>query len=134
MDTHSGSCLCSKVRFELDAIFHGFFLCHCSRCRKTTGSAHGANLFSKAANFRWLEGEANVKTFRVPGSRFLTTFCDTCGSTLPTFDKGHLLVPAGSLDSAVDCQPDGHIFVASRAEWDHDLELVPRFNSVPDIT
>lgn len=134
MIKHSGSCLCSKVRFEIGGVFHGFFLCHCSRCRKTSGSAHGANLFSETAHFRWLAGEANVKTFRVPDSRFMKTFCDTCGSALPTFDQGHLVVPAGSLDSTVDLQPDGHIFVGSRAKWDHDLERVPRFDSAPAMS
>ncbi|MDG2046246.1 MAG: GFA family protein [Halioglobus sp.] len=134
MSTYSGSCLCSKVRFEIDASLNQFFLCHCSRCRKNTGSAHAANLLSKTASFRWLTGQASVNVYRVPGSRFIAAFCDTCGSALPTFEDGHLVVPAGSLDSDIECQPNAHIFVGSKAKWDHDLELVPRFDHVPAET
>ena len=37
---HRGSCLCGKVTFEIEGNFEQFFLCHCERCRKDTGSAH----------------------------------------------------------------------------------------------
>jgi hypothetical protein len=43
--TVTGSCLCGAVSFEVSGAFDSFFLCHCSRCRKDTGSAHAANLF-----------------------------------------------------------------------------------------
>ena len=43
--THSGTCLCGAVRFEISGSFERFYLCHCSRCRKGSGSAHAANLF-----------------------------------------------------------------------------------------
>ena len=44
MNKHLGSCLCGEVRFEVTGDFERFFLCHCGRCRKDTGSAHAANL------------------------------------------------------------------------------------------
>jgi hypothetical protein len=34
-----GSCLCGGVRFEVDRAVGPFELCHCSRCRKASGSA-----------------------------------------------------------------------------------------------
>jgi len=43
-----------------------------------------------------------------------------------------LVVPAGSLDSAVPIKPNAHIFVSSRAGWDDALEKIPtvdRFSS-----
>ena len=36
-----------------------------------------------------------------------------------------LVVPAGSLDSEVPIRPDAHLFVESKANWDHDLEEIP---------
>ena len=39
-----GGCLCGAVRFELDRAVGPFELCHCNRCRKTTGSAYAAGL------------------------------------------------------------------------------------------
>lgn len=128
-----GSCLCGEVRFEIVGDFERFFLCHCGRCRKDTGSAHAANLFSSTAKLTWLSGEAKIKTFRVPSSRHVKAFCSACGSAVPhVYGNGALLVvPAGSLDSAVDIRPQAHIFFASRANWDQHLEDVPKFDELP---
>jgi len=48
-NTYAGSCLCGEVRFEIEGEFERFYLCHCEFCRKDTGSAHAANLFSSTA-------------------------------------------------------------------------------------
>ena len=39
----TGKCLCGVVQFRISGEFESFFLCHCSRCRKDSGSAHSAN-------------------------------------------------------------------------------------------
>ena len=39
-----------------------------------------------------------------------------------------LVVPAGSLDSDVFIKPQGHIYYASKANWDLNLESVPKFD------
>jgi len=64
MSKYVGSCLCGEVRFEIVGDFDRFFLCHCGRCRKDTGSAHAANLFSSTAKIHWLSGQAKIKNFR----------------------------------------------------------------------
>src|SRR5262245_54108822 len=66
MSKHLGSCLCGDVRFEILGAFERFFLCHCGRCRKDTGSAHAANLFSSTAKVRWLSGQSAISTYQVP--------------------------------------------------------------------
>jgi hypothetical protein len=132
-DQHHGSCLCGAVRFAIDGSFERFFLCHCSHCRKDTGSAHAANLFSSSAKLTWLAGEGDVTSFDLPGTRHAKSFCKTCGSALPKLQMGGALlaVPAGSLDSALAMRPDAHLFVASRAEWDRDLETVAKIERLP---
>ncbi|MCZ4350909.1 GFA family protein [Roseovarius aestuarii] len=62
----TGQCLCGAVRFHISGEFESFFVCHCSRCRKDSGSAHSANLFSPTAKIIWVSGEANIKTFGNP--------------------------------------------------------------------
>ena len=99
MSKHMGSCLCGQVRFEIVGDFERFFLCHCGRCRKDTGSAHAANLFSSTAKVRWLSGQAKIKIFYVPLTRHEKSFCSECGSALPRIQMNGalLVVPAGSL-------------------------------------
>jgi hypothetical protein len=40
MTTYRGSCICGEIAFEVDGPFDHFLSCHCSRCRKSTGTAH----------------------------------------------------------------------------------------------
>jgi hypothetical protein len=129
---HHGSCLCGQVQFEIAGDFEGFFLCHCSRCRKQTGSAHASNLFSKSAGLKWISGQEHVRTFHLEGTRFQKSFCESCGAVLPTLhESGRLLVPAGCLDSELGMKPNAHIFMESRASWDQDLEHIVRFDKLP---
>jgi len=128
-----GSCLCGTVRFEIEGSFKNFFLCHCQYCRKDSGSAHAANLFAPQGRLTWLAGQENTTTFTLPTTRHKKSFCNTCGSALPTTQReGQLLVvPAGSLDSDVDIEPKAHIFCASKANWDTGFTDTPRFEKLP---
>lgn len=132
-DKHQGSCLCGAVRFEIDGAFEHFFLCHCSRCRKDTGSAHAANLFSTQAKLTWLAGEQHIKTFRLPETRHARSFCAECGAALPgvQMDGALLVTPAGCLDSELSLKPTAHIMFASRANWDEHLEDAPKIDGLP---
>lgn len=132
-DSHTGCCLCGEVRFEIDGGFDAFYLCHCERCRKDTGSAHAANLFSSTARLKWICGEGSVTSFTLPSTGHSRSFCAVCGSALPGLQMGGalLVVPAGSLDSEVPLRPDAHIFVSSRAGWDRRLDRVPMVETLP---
>jgi len=35
----TGTCLCQAVRYEVDDEFEYALICHCSQCRRATGSA-----------------------------------------------------------------------------------------------
>ena len=130
---YSGSCLCGAVRFEIEGEFERFYLCHCEYCRKDTGSAHAANLFSSTAALRWISGADQVRQFDLPATRHSRCFCGTCGSALPMLQmNGQLLVvPAGSLNSAVLIRPNAHIFMSSKACWDDALETIPAIAGFP---
>ena len=130
---HSGSCLCGAVRFEIEGEFERFYLCHCGYCRKDTGSAHAANLFSSAAALRWISGSDNVRQFNLPATRHAKAFCSTCGSALPLLQMNGklLMVPAGSLTSKLSIRPTAHIFASSKASWDCELESITVIDSFP---
>jgi hypothetical protein len=131
--SYAGSCLCGGVRFEVEGDFDHFYLCHCGYCRKDTGSAHAANLFSSTAVLKWSTGRDNVREFNLPGTRHGKSFCRMCGSALPRAQmNGRLLVvPAGSLDCEVLTRPDAHIFISSKAGWDTALGEVPMIDRWP---
>ncbi len=133
MTEHLGSCLCGTVRFKVEGEFDSFYLCHCQHCKKDTGSAHAANLFSQSAKLSWQSGADAVTTFTLPGTRHGRSFCKFCGSALPNNQTaGVLIVPAGSLDTAVSILPTAHIFSSSKANWEEASGEVPTFKKLPD--
>jgi hypothetical protein len=68
-----GGCLCGAVEFAADLPFLKFVKCHCSRCRKATGSAFAANAYVLPQAFRWLYGEDEVVRFDLPTARSFST-------------------------------------------------------------
>ncbi|MDQ8194881.1 GFA family protein [Coraliomargarita sp. SDUM461004] len=133
MNIQKGSCLCGRVTFEVVGDFDNFYLCHCSRCRKDTGSAHAANLFSSTAKLKWLSGADSVSNFTLENTQHSKSFCSACGSALPNIqmDGKQLMVPAGSLDSDLSIQPTAHIFISNKANWDMNLEKYPMIENLP---
>ena len=131
----NGSCLCGKVTYAIEGPFKIFQYCHCSRCRKFTGSAHSANLFVPPDRFQWLTGEEWVGRFEHPEAKyFATSFCKNCGSSLPWLVQGgrNVVVTAGTLDEDPGIKPQQNIFCASGAAWYEDAGALKKFAELPD--
>ncbi|QBG36900.1 GFA family protein [Litorilituus sediminis] len=129
----SGSCLCGEVNFEIDGDFESFYLCHCKYCQKDTGSAHASNLFSSVAKLVWQSGQEKIKTYELPSTRHIKSFCSNCGSALPSLQMNDklLVVPAGSLNQDISIKANAHIFTSSRANWDCGLENIKSYEQLP---
>jgi hypothetical protein len=129
-----GSCLCGAVKYEVTGEPKRFVHCHCSRCRKATGTGHASNLFLQPASLKWLSGEEQVRMFKVPeAKRFTNAFCVTCGSRMPRQQQGTdaVIIPAGSLDDDAPIRPQGRIFYGSRASWSCEADALPVFPEYP---
>jgi hypothetical protein len=116
----TGRCLCGEVRYELTQAPVWAHSCHCSRCRKSTGSAFASNLFFPLGALRYLQGEQHLRSFKPPDAeRFTHVFCSLCGSTMPFTNpqRGLAGVPMGSLDGDPGFGLRAHIFVGSKAPW-----------------
>ena len=128
-----GSCLCGAVSYRFHGPEYVFQYCHCSRCRKFTGSAHAANILVKPEQFEWLAGEDQVGTFAHPDAKhFATSFCKICGSSLPWTSQtgGAVIIPAGTLDEDPGIRPTQNIFWASRAPWRAEVGDLPQHDEL----
>jgi len=124
-----GSCLCGSVVFAAELPFERFVHCHCSRCRKATGTAHASNAVVKPDAFRWLEGQDLVGRYDLPTARsFASSFCRRCGAPMPhsTRSGREVIIPAGAFDDALGTKPERRVHWASRADWDTDGSTLPR--------
>lgn len=127
-----GSCLCGAVAFEVTGKIVRTMNCHCTRCRKARGAAHGSNFFTESVRFT--RGEDRLATYKVPEARyFMQIFCTTCGSPMPRVDKdrGFAVVPMGSMDDDPGVHPEAHIFVGSMAPWFTITDGLPQYEEGP---
>jgi len=130
--TLTGGCLCGAVRYEVDQDPVWAHSCHCSRCRRITGSAFAANLFVPLDSLRYTRGRDDLETYRPPeAERFITVFCRRCGSTLPFRNPARGLsgIPMGSLDDDPHFGLKAQIWVDSRAPW---FEIDPSLPQHPE--
>ena len=128
-----GGCLCGAVRFGFDRAVGPFELCHCNRCRKTTGSAYAAEVGVRTEDFRWLRGRDEIAIFSLPVRNepppYARPFCKHCGCVTPwPHATGEwTAIPAGLIDDDADLRVDRHIFVEHRPRW------TPRGDGLPEL-
>ncbi|WP_413584486.1 GFA family protein [Bdellovibrio sp. HCB274] len=118
-----GSCLCGGVVFEVETVTGPFELCHCSRCRKATGSAFMPAVGVLREGFRFLKGTDLIKIYDAPVRKtppgYRSIFCGVCGSPVPdpTDNSPEFEIAAGVLDDDPGFRPDKHIFVEVKSPW-----------------
>jgi hypothetical protein len=100
-----GSCLCGGIQVEAEWVSllrH----CHCSMCRKETGSAFGTVAVVKPADFRFARGEELVQSLLA--------------------DK-IVIIPAGTLDDDPGLRPVLHQSAGSKAPRWEIADSLPQF-------
>lgn len=131
--SYSGSCLCGQVKYSFDVEPRALVACHCSRCRKATGSAFGTFALVPKDHFAWTAGSEHIATF-ASSTHARRLFCRECGTTLgslsdhrPTF----MHVAAGTLDESPKMSVELHAHVASKAPWHQILDDLPQHAAEP---
>lgn len=119
MGVLTGGCLCGNVRFELHAppLLAGY--CHCSRCRRRTGTASSVQCRVDASALELVAGEATW--WRHPDGGFEKGFCASCGAHLfsrSPDDDAQLNVRLGAFDGDPGVRPSFRQFVAYAAPWE----------------
>lgn len=128
----SGRCLCGAVHYVVDDAFVYALNCHCSKCRRATGSA-----------FKPFGGIERQKLAVTQGAEHLLTFgdahachdvhCGQCGSLLFSVvrESAWVHVTLGTLVDSPAIRPSAHIFVGSKAPWYEITDSLPQFDELP---
>jgi hypothetical protein len=130
-----GNCLCGSVVFEVAGDFPGLYQCHCSLCRKQSGSLANAATIVSAEKFRWLSGYEHISSW-VASAGFRSDFCSKCGSPVPNplTNSAYYWVPAGLLDDDQNLQIAAHVYVGSKASWDVIPSQGTRYETLPELS
>lgn len=126
-----GGCLCGAVRFEIHGPIRNIVYCHCSQCRKAQGSAFASNGVVQAADFSVVSGAELLKGFEATSGQ-TKYFCSTCGSPIISKSQarpGEVRVRLGTIESDIEERPGAHIFVSSKANWEHIVGDLPQYDS-----
>ncbi|HEX6637813.1 MAG TPA: GFA family protein [Steroidobacteraceae bacterium] len=124
-----GSCLCGDVRYRVADEFEYALICHCSNCRRATGSAFKP--FGGIDRRKLEVTRGRIKRFG--SAKTHNAHCARCGSLLYSIvsegTRAH--VTYGTLIDAPSLAPQAHIFVGSRASWDQIRDELPQHPGFP---
>ena len=128
-----GKCLCGRVEFILNGNLPNLYQCHCSLCKKTTGTSSCSAIVIDANKIEWVKGKENINSFTKKNG-FRTDFCKTCGSPVPNkMNVGNYIwVPAGILENPIKGRVTAHIFTESKASWEEDSRNCSDYVSAPE--
>ncbi|MEP4547392.1 MAG: GFA family protein [Saccharospirillum sp.] len=127
---YHGSCLCGAIKVELNGAIEDIIHCHCSLCRKNSGTAYATNGFINTSEFRVIDPENNLGAYSFkPGKN--RHFCKVCASPIYSSnadDPSRLRIRLGILDSDITERPVSHNFVSSKANWDNLNAELPEYD------
>jgi len=114
-----GACLCEAVTFEIAVTPERFYRCHCSLCRKQSGTGYNLATLVKEADFNWLSGESQIASWHKP-TGYRNDFCSRCGSTVPNLLRGkpYVWIPVGLFIDSADMQCIGDYCTDDAMPWD----------------
>jgi hypothetical protein len=114
--TYLGRCLCGNVQFEAEGPPIDVHYCHCSMCRRATGSAFAVLAWFKKGDVLWTRGSPKT----LPSSSVARRgFCADCGTPLLLhYDRDdRLALMAGCFERADLLIPTHHYGIEGRLPW-----------------
>jgi hypothetical protein len=115
-----GECLCRLVGYEVSDAFEYALNCHCSNCRRATGSAFKPFAGIATDNLALVRGEDQLLLYGDELGH--DAHCKQCGSLLYSLvrDGTYLHVTFGTLVDVPTILPSAHIFVPQYEELPPD--------------
>ncbi len=130
-----GGCLCGQVQFtsSADPLVAGH--CHCTDCRKTSGTGHASNLCVPSAAVT-IEGDLSSYARPADSGNIVTRmFCPKCGSPICSHNnamEGMTFFRASVLDDPEVYQPQMAVYRSRAPSWDHADPNIANFDVMPE--
>jgi hypothetical protein len=107
------------MRYRVADAFEYALNCHCSNCRRATGSAFKPIAGIARSCLTLTNGAEAVLVFESPSGDWTSEHCGICGSLLYAVIRGgtFLHLAMGTLVDTPSIEPSAHVFVDSKAPW-----------------
>jgi hypothetical protein len=121
-----GKCLCGAVQYSVADAFRYALNCHCSNCRRATGSAFKPFAGIERDQLRVTQGADHLRQYGDAMAH--DAHCGTCGSLLYSVvrEGEYVHVTLGTLVDDPSIRPSAHIFVGSKAPWYTITDALPQ--------
>lgn len=130
-----GGCNCGAVRYAIEGQPLAVAACHCTRCRRQSGSAFSVNLVVTASAMAVTGDMATFEdTETSSGASVMRQFCGVCGSpirSLLTANPDIIAVKAGTTDEPDGFAPTIHVWTQSKLAWVDIPTGLPHFARNP---
>jgi hypothetical protein len=128
----TGSCYCGAVAYRVEDAFLYAANCHCSNCRRVTGSAFKPFAGIERTKLAVTKGADNLMVFDTPDAN--NTHCARCGSLLFSVvrEGAYVHVAMGTLSDPPSIRPTEQIFVGSKAPWFTITDDLQQFDEFRD--
>jgi hypothetical protein len=129
-----GRCLCGSVEFEIDGDEFNIYQCHCSLCKKQSGTTSNSSTIVSNNSLRFIKGSNSMNSW-IKDTGFRSDFCSKCGSPVPNPLRGLDLywVPVGLLPVSVTATVVAHLCIDTISSWHLVDSGVDQFQDVPDL-
>ncbi|MEP6823318.1 MAG: GFA family protein [Ramlibacter sp.] len=131
-----GSCLCGKVKFQLNADPLTLYACHCTDCQRRSGGALLLSMWVNRETIELLEGSPLlVSSITADGRERKNRVCAACEVRLwsePVNWPKLAIVRPGNLLQAREFTPIAHQFVRSALPWFVFPKGIARYETSPE--
>src|ERR1700722_14897287 len=113
-----GSCLCGAVSFEIQGRLHSARYCHCTNCRKFSGTGYAAWGLAETCQIAIAPSVPKVTKFDSGGG--LRVFCSACGSPLwyePAGRPQFRGISVSAIDGGAGGGAERHVWMKSKVSW-----------------
>lgn len=127
--TLSGKCYCGAVHYAVADEFQYALNCHCSNCRRTTGSAFKPFAGIERGKLGVIGGADKLLIFGDQPEKAHNAHCRLCGSLLYSLVRNGewVHVTMGTLVDTPSIRPSAHIFAGSKAPWFTITDDLPQY-------
>jgi len=131
----AGGCLCGAVRFESGSEPQLVGHCHCTDCRRSSGTGHSTHAVAPEVALRVTGTVTFYESTADSGNRVSRGFCGICGSPLLSKNSaipGMAFVRASAFDDPVAAKPQMIVYASRAPSWDKMDPALPAFATMPE--
>lgn len=134
MKNYTAQCACKKISIKVQGEPNRVLACHCSYCKRATGTAFRSVAWFKNNNVISIEGKTKIfdSSERSKGIKF--NFCPNCGTTIYwtfTHTDKFTAIALGCFEEQFLPKPSFEFYTSKRVHWLDQIKDIEQFEKWP---